>query len=81
MVMFYLIRTNRFVLLRTTGFVCLQFDIESACMGDLAGCTIPFQILQALSSHNSATVNSVGVNTKKTGKTGKRHDTVLLMLA
>ena len=44
---------------------------------------LPFQIiLQALSSHNSATVNSVGVNTKKTtGKTGIRRDTVLLMLA
>ena len=31
-----LVRTNRFVLMRTTGFVCLQFDIESAYMGDLA---------------------------------------------
>ena len=82
---FYLIRTNRFVLMRTTGFVCLQFDIESAYMGDLAGCTIPFKILQALSSHNSATVNSGWCKHKKnrikTGKTGKRHDTVLLMLA
>ena len=37
-------------------------------MGDLAGCTIPSQIQQALSSHNSATVNSVGVNTKKQEK-------------
>ena len=45
-------------------------------MGDLAGSTIPFQILQALSLHNSATVNSVGVNTKKQDKNRKetRHD-------
>ena len=47
---FYLFRTNRFVLMRTTGFVCLLFDIESAYMGDLAGCTIPFQVLPALPS-------------------------------